>query len=184
MKGPLFRRGISVLATTILCVAVDAGFLGAQTQAKSDVQPTRTGLAFVVVDATGAVISTAKVEMEDSDGGVAFGQTDSSGTLIAGLTPGLYKIIIRVPGFETYKANIVVMSGIMTEMPVTMGSAWTPSDPPGKAPSIATESSSLASELLPEPSLAESTMASLPKQESKRSPRPNGLKRFFHKLGF
>jgi hypothetical protein len=139
------------------------------------IQPAQTVLALQVVDVMGAVVSNAAVAIVNEKTGTRIdAKTDDSGQLrLADLPLGTYEITVIVPGFKTLKLNHIAVPArdplkLQLELAVLMGEVVIVYQ--GE-----TESSPV-SELLSEPSLSQSSVATT-------SPHnPNAFRRFFSAL--
>jgi Carboxypeptidase regulatory-like domain len=127
-------RRVSSFASAALAAVISVGpaFAGAHLPKHgpvlAQIQPAQTGISLEVVDASGAVVSKARVTIVNERTKVKVeGETNASGRLrMADLDAGLYEVSVVVPGFKTLtQSHIAVPAQIPLKLKVdvaaTMG---------------------------------------------------------------
>ena len=141
------RIGMAALLAT-------SGCLTAQTPQQSS-PPGQSGIHFVVIDQSGAVIQNSKVAVLQTETGIRVEGTDLAGTFQSPpLGPGRYSVTVEQFGFKTAKALVDLSSQEMQALSITLLVAPTDigsGSNPSYAPGVESITSTLGSEQLPEP---------------------------------
>ncbi|HEY6970450.1 MAG TPA: carboxypeptidase-like regulatory domain-containing protein [Candidatus Angelobacter sp.] len=106
-------RRVSRVAGAALSAVMSVGFAAAQSSPREaspmgEVQQQTAGIAVLVLDPQGAVITNARIVLNDEAGNtVARGVTDQGGQItLAGLQGGPYFVEVSAPGFRTRKESV------------------------------------------------------------------------------
>lgn len=139
-----------------------------------------SALDLTVKDENGAVIPRASVSVLQMETSANLeGATDEVGTFRANsLASDRYTVTIKSPGFNIQKATLALGPHETREVTITLSvGRIVIGDPYEPAPPVETQTSTLDSELIPEP-------PPIPNPVAQDAPHTNPIRRFFHKLGF
>lgn len=117
------------------------------------VQAQQTGLTGKVTDSTGAVVSSADVEVRQEGAAAFHTTTNGQGMwLLPSLTAGNYQITISAPGFTAVKTKTTMLVGQTPEIDIALpvASANTAVEVEATANTVDTSSSAVAGNIAPE----------------------------------
>lgn len=106
---------LSALVSTM--ASVNAAPAGRKPQPQVCTAPPRShqsrpGIELRVFDPQGALLSNARVVLQDKEGKIAFsGATSDEGELnLSGISPGSYTLTVSAPGFSSYRSPVTLQS--------------------------------------------------------------------------